>query len=140
MTDIWSKEKRSVVMSKIRSKNTKPEIILRKYLHKRGFRFRIHKKDLPGKPDIVMPKYRIAIFVHGCFWHYHADCREGRLPNTNSSFWTDKLLKNISRDQEHQQKLQELGWKVLVIWECELETALKNDTMDNFIGKIKFNS
>lgn len=123
-------------MAKIRSKNTKPEVILRKYLHQQGFRFRIHKKDLPGKPDIVLSKYKAAVFVHGCFWHYHADCREGRIPDTNSRFWQDKLSKNIARDLTHQQKLTDLGWRVIVIWECELEAALKNNKMDSLLARI----
>ncbi|WP_114793120.1 DNA mismatch endonuclease Vsr [Niabella yanshanensis] len=125
MADIWSKEKRSEVMSKIRSKDTKPEIMLRKALFALGYRYRIHNKKLPGKPDIVLPKYKTAIFVHGCFWHYHADCREGRIPNTNSTFWKEKLLKNISRDQKHQEALQQLGWKVLVCWECDIEKNIE---------------
>lgn len=136
MTDIWSKEKRSAVMSKIRSKNTKPEMILRSFLHKKGFRFRIHRKDLPGKPDLVLPKYNAAVFVHGCFWHYHSDCREGRVPDTNSKFWQDKLSKNINRDTAHQLKLAEMGWRIVVIWECELESALKNNSMDILVEKI----
>lgn len=123
-------------MAKIRSKNTKPEVILRKYLHQHGHRFRIHKKDLPGKPDIVLSKYKAAVFVHGCFWHYHTDCREGRIPNTNSKFWQDKLSKNVSRDLSHQQKLAEAGWRVIVIWECDLEAALKNNEMDILMRKI----
>ncbi|SDC16112.1 very short patch repair endonuclease [Niabella drilacis] len=125
MADIWSKEKRSEVMSKIRSKDTKPEIMLRKALFALGYRYRIHNNKLPGKPDIVLPKYKTAIFVHGCFWHYHADCREGRIPNTNSTFWKEKLLKNISRDQKHQETLAQLGWEVLVCWECEIEKDLE---------------
>jgi len=136
MTDIWSKEKRSLVMSKIRPKNTKPEMILRSYLHNEGFRFRIHRKDLPGKPDLVLPKYNSVIFVHGCFWHFHSDCREGRIPDTNSKFWHDKLSKNISRDTKHQQQLTEMGWKVKVIWECELESALKKNEMDILLNQI----
>jgi DNA mismatch endonuclease (patch repair protein) len=119
--DIWSKEKRSDVMSRIRSKNTKPEVNLRSYLHAAGFRFRIHRKDLPSKPDIVLSKYRTVIFVHGCFWHYHADCNEGLIPDTNSKFWQTKLSKNIERDVKHQAALQAAGWQVIVIWECELE-------------------
>lgn len=130
--DIWSKEKRSLVMSKIRSKDTKPEIILRSELHKLGYRFRIHKKDLPGKPDIVLPKYKTVIFVHGCFWHYHKNCQEGRIPNTNSKFWKEKLFKNIERDKNHQSSCKNLGWKVLIIWECEIEKKL-----DGVIQKIK---
>jgi len=121
---IWTKKKRSEVMSRIKSKDTKPELILRSSLFKLGFRFRVHRKDLPGKPDIVLPKYHTVIFVHGCFWHYHKDCQEGRLPSTNSEFWKKKLLRNIEKDKEHQQKCIELGWKVLVVWECELEQHL----------------
>jgi len=134
--DIWTKEKRSYVMSRIRSKNTKPELSLRSWLHKNGFRFRIHRKDLPGKPDIVLPKYKTVIFVHGCFWHYHATCREGRIPNTNSKFWHEKLSKNISRDLLHQEKLVELGWRVVIVWECELEAALKNNDMNALNERI----
>ncbi len=119
--DIWSKDKRSDVMSKIRSKNTRPEMLLRSLLHKEGYRFRLHKKDLPGKPDIVLAQYKLIIFVHGCFWHYHKDCPEGRIPNTNSKFWREKLVKNVQKDNKHQQLLKSLGWNVLVFWECEIE-------------------
>lgn len=119
--DIWTKEKRSDVMSKIGSKNTKPELILRSALFKKGFRFRVHRKDLPGKPDIVLTKYQTIIFVHGCFWHYHKDCREGRIPSTNTNFWKTKLLKNIEKDERNIKVLQEMGWKVIVVWECEIE-------------------
>ncbi|KXH85111.1 very short patch repair endonuclease [Chryseobacterium kwangjuense] len=136
MMDIWSKEKRSEVMSKIRGKNTKPEMILRSQLFMKGFRFRIHKKDLPGKPDIVLPKYKTVIFVHGCFWHYHKDCREGRIPSTNSKFWQEKLSKNIDRDEKYIKELQQLGWKVIVIWECEIEKNIE-DTLEKLIVNIK---
>ena len=128
--DIWSKEKRSEVMSRIRSKNTKPERLLRKTLFHLGYRYRIHKKDLPGKPDIVLPKFNTIIFVHGCFWHYHADCKEGRIPDTNSIFWKNKLLKNVERDQRHIEDCKKLGWKVMTVWECEIEKKL-NDTIKN---------
>lgn len=121
--DIWSKEKRSDVMSKIRSKDTKPEMMLRSILHRLGFRFRVHKKGLPGKPDIVLPKYGAAIFVHGCFWHLHADCREGRIPSSNKAYWKEKLEKNVARDQKHQKDLRELGWRVMIVWECEIEKS-----------------
>jgi len=114
------------VMSKIRSKDTKPEKILRSSLFKEGFGFRIHRKDLPGKPDIVLSKYNTIIFVHGCFWHYHKDCKEGRIPDTNSKFWKEKLYKNIERDKKHQEACEKLGWKVLVIWECEIEKELSS--------------
>lgn len=118
-------------MSKIRSKDTKPERVLRSALHRMGFRFRIHKKDLPGKPDIVLPKYRTVIFVHGCFWHYHKDCREGRIPSSNSAFWKEKLEKNVTKDRRHQLALEAQGWHVIVVWECEL------NTQDSFIKSIE---
>jgi DNA mismatch endonuclease (patch repair protein) len=119
--DIWNKEKRSKVMANIRSTNTKPEKILRSLLHRQGFRFRIHIKDLPGKPDIVFKKLKVAIFVHGCFWHFHKDCGEGRVPSSNSQFWKEKLQKNIERDVKHKAALEALGWHVITIWECEIE-------------------
>ena len=134
--DIWSKQKRSEVMSKIRGKNTKPEMILRSQLFKKGFRFRVHPKNLFGKPDIVLPKYKTVIFVHGCFWHYHKDCREGRIPSTNSKFWEEKLLKNIEKDERHTKTLQDLGWKVIVVWECEIEKKLEH-TLNKLIDEIK---
>lgn len=108
-------------MSRIRSKDTKPEKILRSLLHNIGLRFRIHRKDLPGKPDIVFPKQKLVVFVHGCFWHFHKDCREGRIPSSNSSFWENKLQKNIDRDQRNIKKLEAYGWRVITIWECEIE-------------------
>lgn len=123
--DIWSKEKRSEVMKKIKGKNTKPEKILRSALFRKGYRFRIHRKDLPGNPDIVFPKYKTAVFVHGCFWHFHEDCREGRIPSTNTAFWNNKLSKNIERDKRNINALEEAGWRVLVIWECEIEKNIE---------------
>ena len=134
--DIWSKQKRSEVMSKIKGKNTKPEIILRSQLFKQGFRFRIHQKNLPGKPDIVLSKYRTVIFVHGCFWHYHKDCREGRIPSTNSKYWKEKLQRNIARDKANIKALRKDKWKVFVIWECEIEKQLER-TMKKLTTKIK---
>ena len=122
--DIWDKKKRSEVMSKIRSKDTKPELIFRKALFNEGIRYRIHVKDLPGKPDIVLSKYKTVVFVHGCFWHYHENCPEGRIPDTNSKFWRDKLMKNVERDKKHQKELENMGWKVVVVWECEVEKHL----------------
>lgn len=134
--DIWSKQKRSEVMSKIRGKNTKPEMILRSQLFRQGFRYRIHQKDLPGKPDIVLPKYKTAIFVHGCFWHYHKDCGEGRIPSTNSKFWKEKLQRNITKDEANIKALKKDKWKVFVIWECEIEKQLER-TIGKLINKIK---
>ena len=134
--DIWTKDKRSSVMSKIRSKNTKPEIILRKALFSKGFRYRIHDKNLPGKPDIVLPKYRTLIFVHGCFWHYHSDCKEGKVPKTNAKFWAEKLSKNIERDLKHNLALTALGWKIITFWECEIEKRL-TAVLDKLMEEIK---
>lgn len=134
--DIWTKDKRSSVMSKIRSKNTKPEIILRKALFSKGFRYRIHDKNLPGKPDIVLPKYRTVIFVHGCFWHYHSDCKEGKVPKTNTKFWAEKLSKNIERDLKHNLALTALGWKIITVWECEIEKRL-TAVLDKLMEEIK---
>jgi len=122
--DIWSKKKRSEVMSRIRGKNTKPEKILRGHLFKQGFRFRLHQNNLPGKPDIVLTKYRTVIFVHGCFWHYHRQCREGRIPSTNSNFWREKLFKNIKKDKANSSALKKQNWKVITVWECEIEGQL----------------
>lgn len=134
--DIWPKEKRSEVMRKIGGKNTKPELILRSRLFKLGYRFRIHQKDLPGKPDIVLPKYKTAIFVHGCFWHYHKDCKEGRVPLTNSKFWKEKLQRNISKDEANIKALRKDKWKVFVVWECEIEKQIER-TVKKLIAKIK---
>lgn len=119
MADKFSKETRSKIMSIIRTKNTTPELRVRKTLHALGYRFRLHRKDLPGKPDIVLPKYNTVIFVHGCFWHRHI-CKKGQtLPQTNNSFWEDKLDKNVRRDQANIEALESLGWNVVIIWECE---------------------
>ena len=134
--DIWSIEKRSEVMSKIRGKNTKPEMILRSQLFMQGFRFRVHQKNLPGKPDIVLAKYRTVIFVHGCFWHYHKDCKEGRIPPTNTSFWKLKLDKNVQRDEEHKLRLEKLGWQVLTVWECDIELRIQ-DVMNSIVQSFK---
>jgi len=118
--DIWDKKKRSEVMSKIHSKNTKPELTLRKALFARGFRFRVNYAKLPGKPDIVLPKYQTVIFVNGCFWHHHEGCKYAYTPKTNTKFWIDKISLNVERDKLNKQKLFDLGWKVLTIWECEI--------------------
>ncbi len=117
-------QRRSENMRQIRSKNTKPEVLLRSLLHRQGYRFRIHRKDLPGKPDIVFPGRRKVIFVHGCFWHQHPDCREGRLPGTRQDYWQPKLKRNVERDASAMRSLQESGWDVAVVWECELDSQV----------------
>ncbi len=119
MTDIVSKAKRSQMMSGIKEKNTKPEKIIRSLLHGAGFRFRLHVKKMPGKPDLVFPKYHAVIFVHGCFWHAH-DCSLFRLPGTNTLFWNDKIMGNKERDRKTESLLHELGWRIMTLWECSI--------------------
>jgi len=120
MTDIVSPEIRSRMMSGIRGKNTKPEMIVRKGLFRRGFRFRLHVKHLPGNPDLVLAKYNAVIFVHGCFWHLH-DCRLFKWPRSNTEFWREKITANMQRDKHYTATLKEDGWRVLVVWECALK-------------------
>lgn len=106
-------------MSRVRSKNTKPEVFARSVLHRMGYRFRVHRKDLPGNPDIVLPKHRAVIFVHGCFWHRHPDCSKATVPKTNADWWRNKLENNVERDARNYRQLRELGWRVFTLWECE---------------------
>ena len=106
-------------------KNTKPELVVRSLLHKMGYRFRLHRKDLPGKPDIILPKYKKIIFVHGCFWHGHTDCPRAKRPSTNKEFWNEKLDKNMARDKATVSSLKRLGWDVLIVWTCEVKDAEK---------------
>jgi DNA mismatch endonuclease (patch repair protein) len=120
--DTISPAHRKKVMSRILSKNTRPERLLRSALFKKGFRYRLHKKNLPGKPDIVFNKHKTAIFVHGCFWHLHSECREGRIPKSRLKYWKPKLLGNVERDKKHELALKGLGWNVLKVWECEIES------------------
>ena len=117
--DIFSKGKRSQIMSRISGKNTKPEIIVRSTIHNMGYRFRLHRKDLPGKSDIVLPKHKKVIFVHGRFWHGHEGCSRAKRPTSNQNFWYEKLDKNIKRDKKNLSSLESLGWRVLFIWQCQ---------------------
>ncbi|MGF6128577.1 DNA mismatch endonuclease (patch repair protein) [Pseudomonas frederiksbergensis] len=119
--DIVDQATRSKMMSGIRGKNTRPEMMVRKFLHAKGYRFRLHRKDLPGKPDIVLPKLMTCIFVHGCFWHRHPGCQYSTSPSTRIEFWSEKFHKNVERDARHQDELESKGWIVLVIWECQLK-------------------
>ena len=123
-------EQRSRNMSAIKSKNTKPEIAVRKLLHSMGFRFRLHRKDLPGSPDIVLPKYKTVIFVHGCFWHRHENCKYASNPKTRKEFWESKFKANVKRDLEIQEKIKNIGWQSVVIWECEIKNV------ENFREKL----
>ncbi|MDX1935354.1 MAG: DNA mismatch endonuclease Vsr [Capsulimonadales bacterium] len=122
MADIYSPEKRSAVMRSVRTTHTQPERTVRRTLHALGYRFRLHRKDLPGRPDIVLPRHHTVLFVHGCFWHRH-DCPKGTLPVNRAEFWRAKLGRNIERDRENRQALEQLGWRVVTIWECETKTA-----------------
>lgn len=132
MPDIFAPEKRHEIMQNVKTKNTAPEIKLRSLLHKNGFRFRVNRKDLPGKPDIVLPKYRAVIFVHGCFWHGH-DCPCGQRPQTNADFWNQKIDRNVIRDKSDVSLLESLGWRVLIVWECEIKK--KNEAV--LLSRVK---
>ena len=137
--DTLTPEQRSINMSKIRSKDSKPEITVRKMLFKEGFRFRIHDKKLPGKPDIVLKKYKTVIFVHGCFWHQHENCKRANMPKSNIEYWAPKIERNVQRDKEHAETLKEKGWQVIVVWECELKNKnnekLKKQLLEVLTGK-----
>lgn len=124
MVDIVDSVTRSRMMSGIRSRNTLPELALRSSLHRKGFRFRLHSRELPGKPDLVFPRYRAAIFVHGCFWHRHDDCRNASTPATRTEFWQAKFAANVARDFRNRILLLEMGWRVAIVWECSLRRDL----------------
>lgn len=135
MADNHSKEVRSKNMSRIRSTNSKPEEIVRKYLFSQGFRYRKNVRTLPGCPDIVLPKYKTVIFVNGCFWHRH-DCPRFVWPSTNQEYWKPKILRNVERDQKNNEELKALGWKVITVWECELKKCAFAETMNRIVDKI----
>ncbi len=118
--DLFDKDKRSWIMGRIRSKNTKPEIIVRSILHRMGFRFSLKNKKLPGSPDVVMPRHKTIVFVHGCFWHRHSKCKMASVPKTRVMFWREKFENNLRRDKKNQCELRKLGWSVIVIWECQV--------------------
>lgn len=135
MTDIFSPEKRSWIMGRIKGKDTKPELLVRSMIHKMGFRFRLHRRELPGVPDLVLAKYKKVIFVHGCFWHGHEGCRRSAMPTSNVAFWRKKLEANIERDKNNIKKLEELGWEPLIIWECEVNNKAKlYNILNRFLG------
>ena len=122
--DTFHPQKRRDIMRRVRSKDTIPEKVIRALLHKEGFRFRIHRTDLPGKPDIILPKYKTVIFVHGCFWHRHENCKRASTPSSRLEYWLPKFQKTIIRDIQNIIKLEERGWKVIVIWECEIKDII----------------
>lgn len=138
MTDIYEKSKRSLIMSKILGKDTRPEILVRKRLFAAGFRYKKNDKSLPGKPDIVIPNYGTAIFIHGCFWHGHEGCKASKLPETRKDFWEQKIRENIRRDQRNIEELGKRGWKVIVIWQCEINNSKKREKrLESLSGEIK---
>lgn len=138
MADTLSKEKRSWNMSKIRGKDTSIEVKVRKFLFNKGYRYRKNVTDLPGKPDIVLPKYKTVIFVHGCFWHRHPYCKDAFTPKTRVDFWQEKLEKNVTNDIKKVQMLTDSGWNVIVVWECEINKHF-DETMQRIINKIHSN-
>jgi len=137
MADVVSKSKRSKIMSKVPQKDSKQEMLVRKYLFSKGFRFRKHVKKLPGSPDIVLTKYKTVIFIHGCFWHGHKDCKYSQLPTTRNEFWKDKTEKNIERDNKKNWELKSLGWKVITVWQCEVKNSeLAKNRLKKLEGEI----
>lgn len=138
--DIWDKKKRSEVMANVRSKNTKPEMKLRKALFARGYRYRVNDKRYPGKPDIVLPKYKTVIFVNGCFWHGHEECGGHRIPKSNTEFWANKIRKNRTRDRVVKEQLHLAGWRVITVWECELRKDRFAQTEAKVIQFLEDNS
>lgn len=134
MADVHDKETRSFNMSRVRSKDTKPEMLIRKFLFANGFRYRLHDKKLPGKPDIVLPKYKTVIFINGCFWHGHENCKYFKLPKTRTEWWKAKIERNIVNDKEKHTLLQNAGYKVIVVWECDIKNKSVYDTL---IDEIK---
>lgn len=130
MVDSLSRGHRSWNMSRIRSRDTQPELVVRSALHRAGFRFRLHRNDLPGRPDIVLPKYRTAVFVHGCFWHRHSGCRFAYTPKSRVAFWNAKFRSNVERDRRNSRALKRLGWRVVTIWECQAASP------DRWISKV----
>ncbi|WPQ63420.1 DNA mismatch endonuclease Vsr [Chitinophaga sancti] len=138
MADVFDKEKRAAIMSKVKQKDTQPELIVRKFLFANGFRFRKNVTTLPGSPDIVLPKYKTAIFVNGCFWHGHKDCRHSNLPSSNREYWEKKVTRNIARDDTNVAKLESLGWRVIIIWTCEIgKKSQKEAFLNDLLNKLR---
>lgn len=136
MVDKFSKETRSYIMSQVKGKDTKPEILVRSYLFSRGLRFRKNDKRYPGSPDIVLPKYNTIVFVHGCFWHHHKGCKYATMPKSNVDFWEKKLYRNKERDERNRKELEAMGWNVITVWECELKKDNVEHTLEDLYIKI----
>lgn len=136
MTDVHTKEKRSYNMSRIRSKDTKPEMLVRKFLFAKGFRYRLHDKKLPGRPDIVLPKYKSVIFIHGCFWHGHEGCKYFVIPKTRKEWWLNKISGNQTRDEQSVKLLKQHGWNIITVWECDLKKNIVTGTLDHLENQL----
>lgn len=136
MADTVSKEKRSEIMSHVTGKETKPEIMVRKYLFARGLRYRKNVKQLPGTPDIVFPKYKTEVFVNGCFWHGHKGCKYSHLPSTNIEYWEKKIADNLERDERKTRELEKLGYRILIVWQCQLKPNIKIETLEALYNNI----
>lgn len=136
MTDVHSKKTRSYNMSRIRSADTKPEMLVRKFLHANGYRYKLHDKTLPGKPDIVLPKYKTIIFIHGCFWHGHTNCKYFVVPKTRTQWWLDKINRNKANDEKAVKALKKEGWKIITIRECQLKPAKLSKTLSSLLKKL----
>lgn len=139
MADTHSEAVRSYNMSRIRSKDTKPELMVRKFLFAQGLRYRLYDKKLPGKPDLVLPKYKTLVFIHGCFWHGHHDCRYFVIPKTRTEFWSNKINRNKKRDLENIDKLRLLGWNLIIVYECELKPSQRQETLHRLLSDLKNN-
>lgn len=136
MADVHDTATRSYNMSRIRGKDTKPELLVRKFLHTQGYRYRLHVKDLPGKPDIVLPKYKTVIFIHGCFWHGHTNCKYFKVPQTRTEWWLNKINSNKANDEKVVKQLRKEGWKTIVIWECQLKPLKAQRTLLSLTKRI----
>jgi DNA mismatch endonuclease (patch repair protein) len=136
MADVHTPEQRSFNMRQIKGKNTKPEMLVRKFLHANGFRYKLHDKRLPGKPDIVLPKYNTVIFVHGCFWHGHTNCKYFVVPKTRTDWWLNKINSNIANDAKAAKALKKEGWKIIYLWECNLKGVKGEKTLQKLLKKI----
>jgi DNA mismatch endonuclease (patch repair protein) len=136
MADVHSKETRSYNMSRIKGKDTKPEMLVRRFLHSQGFRYRLHDKALPGKPDIVLPKYKTVIFIHGCFWHGHSNCKYYVVPKTRTDWWLNKIKLNINKDQDSAILLRKHGWKIIFIWECQIRPDKRSHTLSHLLKSL----
>jgi DNA mismatch endonuclease, patch repair protein len=136
MADVHNTATRSYNMSRIKAANTKPELLVRRFLHAKGYRYKLHDKKLPGKPDLVLPKYKTIIFIHGCFWHGHANCKYYKVPQTRTEWWLNKINRNKANDAKASRALKKEGWKIITIWECRLKKAKAGSALLNLLHKL----